>query len=155
MKYRRLTADELANLEKEFINFLVANTITGDDWQRMKGSDPAKAEGLIDIFSDMVFETTLKNVSYLQFATPKDLKIFACGSDNIRLIGLSVPEEHSLNFTQDIDEALLQKYATEISIYKAEKNYQPNREQELFRMLEQGCRITNGTLFDTLDKAVG
>ena len=35
MKYRRLTNEELAELEKEFVRFLVSNTVTSEDWEKI------------------------------------------------------------------------------------------------------------------------
>ena len=45
-KYRRLTIEELQNLEKEFISFLVVNGIPSEDWEQIK-KDEAKSQGLI------------------------------------------------------------------------------------------------------------
>ena len=56
MKFRRLTNEELKPLEKKFIQFLVTNTITGEDWAKMKEQRPEHALKLVDIFSDLMFE---------------------------------------------------------------------------------------------------
>ena len=37
-KYRLLTQDELNELEHEFINYLVLNGITAEDWEDIKKS---------------------------------------------------------------------------------------------------------------------
>jgi hypothetical protein len=56
MKYKRLTTEELKHLEKEFVNFLASAQITGSDWEKMKANEIEKAEELLDVFSDLVFE---------------------------------------------------------------------------------------------------
>ena len=76
MKFRRLTNEELKPLEKKFIQFLVTNTITGEDWAKMKERRPEQALGLVDIFSDLMFEETLKKIQYLKQATTNELRIF-------------------------------------------------------------------------------
>ena len=102
MKYRRLTTEELAELETEFIRFLVSNTVTGDDWEKIKKEDPKKAEGLIEIFSDIVFDKTISKIEYLEMKTPKDLKIFRCNKDDIELMGLKIEGESDLDLTADL-----------------------------------------------------
>lgn len=154
MKYRRLTTIELEKLENRFVQFLVSNTITSDDWSKIKKDEPDKAEKLIDIFSEMMFETSLKKVEYLKFSEPKDFKVFRCGEDTIKLIGLSANENVPVDFTQPFNTQDLMQYLDGLSIYHSEKKYLNNREQELFRMMETGCLITDGHLFGILEKLI-
>ena len=152
MKYRRLTADELQRLENRFVQFLVSNTITADDWVKIKREKPEQAERLIVIFSEMMFETSLKSVQYLKFTEPKDLKVFHCETDKITLIGLTADEKLDIDFTQGIDSQKLMRNLEGLSIYQQQKKYKGNREEELFRMMETGCRISDGHLFGILEK---
>lgn len=154
MKYRRLTAIELEKLENRFVQFLVSNTITSDDWAKIKTDNPEKAEKLIIIFSEMMFEASLKKVEYLKFSEPKDIKVFKCGDDSIQLIGLSANENVPVNFTQPFNTQDLMQHLEGLSIYHSEKKYPNNREQELFRMMEAGCLITDGHLFGILEKLI-
>ena len=130
MKFRRLTTEELQELEQEFIRFLAANTVTGDDWEQIKKESPQKAEGLIDIFSDIVFEKIIGQVEYLEFKMPKDYKTFYCQADKITLIGLKLSENSNLDFTQNETlERLMQKLnqgGAQLQIYSAEKEYKPD-----------------------------
>ena len=82
MKYRRLTNDELTELEKEFVRFLASNHITALDWEKLKGHDPKRVESLIEVFSDIVFEKILQGIEYLEFKTPTDIKTFHCEISN-------------------------------------------------------------------------
>lgn len=152
MKYRRLSDSELQLLEKKFVNFLVANTITGADWANIKKDKPEQADRLLDIFSDMVFESSLKNIEYLKFRAVKDIKIFHCGKETITLMGLCADEKTDIDFTQEIDIKQVMLNTDGLSIYRNEKKYTPNREQELFKMMETGCRISDGYLFNILEK---
>lgn len=155
MKYRRLTTEELAELETEFIRFLVSNTVTGDDWEKIKKEDPEKAEGLIEIFSDIVFDKTISKIEYLEMKTPKDLKIFRCNKDDIELMGLKIEGESDLDLTADIssEEMMikLQSSDAKLQLYSANKKYKnENREQELFQMMQWGSLISDGKLFHLL-----
>jgi Family of unknown function (DUF6495) len=152
MTYRRLTDSELNQLEKQFVNFLVANTITGSDWANIKKDKPDYANRLVDIFSDMVFESSLKNIEYLKFRDVKDIKIFHCGKESITLIGLCADEKTNIDFTQELDIKQIMGNTEGLSIYRNEKKYSPNREQELFKMMEAGCRISDAYLFNILEK---
>ena len=152
MKYRRLNTEELQRLETRFVQFLVSNTITGDDWVKIKKEQPEQAERLIVIFSEVTFETTLKKVEYLKFTEPKDIKVFHCETDKITLVGLTANEILDIDFTQGIDSQKLMQNLEAVSIYRHEKKYQGNREEELFKMMETGCRITDGHLFGILEK---
>lgn len=152
MKYRRLSIEELQNLEQRFIQFLVANTITGADWNKIKQDDPEKASRMIDIFSEMMFETTLKKVKYLKSRTAKEIKVFRCDDDKIILMGLVADEKIPVDFTQVVDLKDIMKHTEGLSIYSIEKKYDVNREQELFHMIESGSLITDNQLFDLLEK---
>ena len=66
MDFRRLTNNELEELKTEFVRFLVSNTVTGDDWEKIKKENPERAEGLIEIFSDIVFKKIISKVEYLE-----------------------------------------------------------------------------------------
>ncbi len=59
-KFRSLTHEELESMEKEFIDSLVLNGITGEDWEKLKKESPENAEGICESFSDVVFTKILK-----------------------------------------------------------------------------------------------
>lgn len=157
MKYRRLDLAELEVLEKEFIQFLAANHITAPDWEKIKLDDPEQMNGLLDIFSDIVFDKTLEKLQYLEFIASDDIKTFYCDKDQIYLLGLKHQSGRAVNFqqldlTNDLID-LIKDPSISFEIYSAEKSYQPDRKQELFRMLENGCLISKeGTLYKTLDQ---
>lgn len=155
MKYKRLTNDELSELEKEFVRFLSTYQITAQDWEKMKDTEPKKVEELIEVFSDLVYEKTLTNIEYLEFKTPNDIKTFHCQKDIIVMMGLMVEGDVTIDFTQDFSpekmSELIQKSNAQVNLYSAEKEYKGGREAELFRMLDWGCLISkDGHLYKTL-----
>lgn len=156
MKYRRLRSDELAELEQQFVQFLVSNTVTGSDWEKLKQNEPDKAEKLIEVFSDIVFEQTIEKIEFLEYKTPIDIKIFHCQADKIIMMGLTVNGETTLDFTQNLssDEMIqqFQQSGANLQLYSAEKAYSPSRDMELFKMMESGCLVTNESLFKTLEQ---
>jgi len=157
MKYRRLRNEELKELEKDFVKFLATTHVTADDWVKLKATDQEKVEELIGIYSDIVYEKTLKQLEYLEFKTPFDIKTFHCQAEKIVLMGIAVAANSGVDFTknntpQEMME-MLRKTEQELKIYTAEKAYKGERERELFDMLESGCLISkDGYLFKTLSK---
>lgn len=153
MKYKRLNPEELQALEKEFVNFLAAAQITGSDWVKMKANELAKAEELIDVFCDVVYDKILRKIKYLEYRDAKTLNIFYCTDDKIFLAGMRLKEHSPLDFTspdffakwKDDDLAL-------VNIVKSEKEYIKEREAEVFELLQSGCLITDDKLFNALMK---
>lgn len=150
MTFRRLRSDELAALEKPFINFLVANTITGGDWEKMKTAEPERASKLVDIFSDFIFEERLRKVQFIQHQAQKELRLFRCGAEKMELIGLQVGENDPIDFTKEENLAKMSVYTEGVKIYRAEKEYTRGREREIFELMENGCRVSDGILFERL-----
>ena len=144
LKYRRLTSPELDQLKDDFVKFLASNSIAADDWEKMKKEENSKAIGMIDIFSDMVFDRAIANIKFLEMRSAKDLKVFKCDAEEISLVGLTVAEDNDLDLTDGealkklaSGEILLENYGPKM--YTSEKKYNDSREQELFKMMDMGC----------------
>ncbi len=154
MKYRRLTDPELKELEKEFVNFLVANTITADDWLKIKEFDPEKAEVLIELFSDVVLDKVLKKVQFIEHRDERDLIVFHCGKDEIELFGLTVSEELAIDLTNEasVISMLLNSEMLDgkVKSFRQTKPYIKAREVEIFEMIQSGCLITDDSIYNTL-----
>jgi cag pathogenicity island protein 24 len=135
MQYKRLTTEELTALEKEFIQFLSANTVTKLDWEKLINDNSEKVEELIELFSDIVWDKSIENIKYLEFCGEKNLKTFYCGQDTQTLAELL-----DLNSKNQI----------ELGFISSEKDYQPNRNQEIFYMIKNGCTISTPELFESL-----
>ena len=155
MKYRRLSNEELKELESDFVKFLAATHVTADDWVKLKKNDLEKVEELIGIYSDIFFDKVIGGLEYLEFKTPFDIKTFHCQADKMVMMGIAVSPEAGVDFTKDLTAQdmmnILKGANQEISIYTAEKGYNADRGQELFQMLESGCLISkDGYLFKNL-----
>ena len=119
MTFRRLSSDELDALEKPFINFLVANTITGGDWEKMKTTEPERASKLVDIFSDFIFEERLRKVQFIQHQEPKELRLFRCGDEKMELIGLQMAENAPIDFTKEENWAKISRSRPRVYFFSA------------------------------------
>ncbi len=150
-KYRLLTQAELHSLEKEFVEYLVINGITATDWVKMKENQPAEAEQVIELFSDVVFEGVLRKLAFLEHITPHHLRTFQCLPEKIVLVAMEAKADEKVDFT---DPAFIKLAMTSppasLKIYTTQKAYKSSRETELFEMTENGCLISDGKLFKTL-----
>ena len=73
-------------VEKEFINFLVVNGISANDWVSVKENEPLTADKIINQFSDVVWESILRSTKYLNKIENKISYFFECNSEEINLI---------------------------------------------------------------------
>jgi len=149
-KFRTLTAQELEPLEKEFIDFLVVNGIVAADWETMKSEAPNKANRMIELFSDVVFEGIFRKVNFLDFESPNRLMAFQCLDEKMVLVAMEATNGQDLTSPAFHAQALAGK-ADGLKVYTTEKAYSKERELELFEMTQQGCTISkSGELFKSL-----
>jgi NAD-specific glutamate dehydrogenase len=155
MKYKRLTTDELNALEKEFINFLSSAQITANDWEKMKKSEQHKAQELIDIFSDVVYDKVLRKIKYAEYRDEKTLNLYFFGDEKIELVGIRVSANSHFNLNTDdlLSQWNVNKDAG-INIFKSEKIYNKVREEEVFELLQNGCNVTDEKYFKLLSGLV-
>lgn len=149
-KYRRLTIAELQELEKEFIEYLVLNGITAEDWTEMKLVQPEKSERIIELFSDVVFEIIFRKAKYLDYQSKTELKSIQCLDNEMVLVGIDSEENDSIDLSDPILFDSYKKFPPKLKIYTTKLAYQENRALELFRLTEQGFSISDGSLFKAL-----
>ena len=146
--YRKLSLEELQLFEKEFTEYLAINGINANYWQEIKQNDINKAEKIIDSFGEVIFNSILLKIEYIEFVTPHDIKYFYYGKEKAELIGLQ-SQEIDLSDNQKVIEAITNKEG-KMSRYKTEKPYSQKREIELFTMLKNGCQPCDGKVFKLL-----
>lgn len=157
MKYRLLTKEELEELEPEFVTFLAANGIPADDWQRIKSEESSKSQELIAIFSDVVFDKILSNVHFLEHRQSDIIRIFRFGEKKVTMNGIRLEGKSAIDFTKNQDAgALTQLFKLspgKLKIFTAEKNYQKDRLQEIFQLMQNGAQILkDDRLFSTIEQ---
>jgi len=148
-KYRLLTQDELNELEQEFINYLVVNGITAEDWEDIKKNKQERAEEVLALFSDVIFEGVMRKIKFLDNKSPQSLKSFQCLADKIVLVGLDVSNPINLLDVKEFQQ-ILDQSPSDVKVYNTEKKYSKTRELELFDMIDKGCEISDGILFKNL-----
>ncbi len=155
MKYRRLTKEELKELEPEFIRFLASQGLDADSWVKLKEESKEKAEGMIDIFSDIVMEKILQNVEFLEQRNTKDYRVFKFFDTHAEMIGIFVEGNTDTDFTKAADPTNtirdIQASGGRIRLFTGKKEYQKTKEMEISVVMDQpGVSILeNGAMFDT------
>jgi hypothetical protein len=152
MKYRLLTWEELLELEKEFIEFLAVNGIDGQEWSRIKGENPEKSDRFIELFSDVVFEASMRKVKFLEMRSKHHLVCFQCLEKELVAVGMRDPmQRDEIDFT---DSNFIQNSASKppgnLEVYTNTKKYDSQREIELFELTTKGAVITDNKLFNSL-----
>lgn len=150
-KYRNLTYEELESMEKEFVDFLVLNGITGEDWEKLKVSNPESAEKICESFSDVVFTKILKQCRYIENHTAKHLIAIYCDDQEMHLQGIEAPQNSSIDFTNSEEFEKLKINSPEgMKRIKSQKKYQGDREMEIWKLLNSGFFISDQKLYMAL-----
>lgn len=129
MKYQRLTTEDMKSLEQEFIAFLVLNGIAAEEWENIKNTDTIATDKILDQFSDVIWEATLRKTKYLEKKEADAAYFFRCEEEIIYLKHVEKATE-KVSFTS--------------------KKYNSSRENELFEMILSGCKISEGTIYEML-----
>jgi len=149
--YPRLKDSELHALEQDFVNFLVVNGITADDWVKIKESDMDKAEGLIGEFSNVVYESSLRKADYLLMVDEKYVRCFNCLETRVVMSSLQYVGEDEFDFNKVDDlAALLSGPQFNFRAKIVEKAYAKKREHEMFDMILSGCKISDDKVFQLI-----
>ncbi|UKN02413.1 DUF6495 family protein [Paracrocinitomix mangrovi] len=145
-KFRRLSAEELSIFENEFINFLVVNGVDANEWEKIKKDNVEKADKMVDIFSDFVFEKVINETEFLMFRSPKYIQCVHCQPNQMFMVAIS-----SINEDYDLTQYQITALdMSKVEFYKGEKKYQQDRTAELFEMMNKGFQKTDGTLYKQL-----
>jgi len=150
-QYRLLSKEELQSFEKEFIEYLILNGIDASAWAKMKNEAPQKAEAVVDLFSDVVFEKVLRITSYVIKILENKIFAFYYGTDEAELIVLDYIGSSDLKL--EGTEILIERIKLnpgEFELTYQIKTYQQERELELFQLMESGCELSDGELFNAL-----
>lgn len=148
-KYRLLSSDELKALEKEFVEYLVVNGITADEWERLKKEENDKALQITDLFSDVVMEGALRKIKFINLYTSETVQAIQCLED--RMIMMAVKrEDETLDLLTRTAFELRDIKEGRISIYKGQKKYDSERQKVIFDMTQKGYEVSDGQLFKQL-----
>lgn len=148
MKYTRLTKEQFEEMQQEFINFLATQSITAEEWKKIKQEKPEAAEEELDLFSDLVWEGVLKKAKYLEHISKQQLFLFKINDSEMTLIGIKISDP-SVNITTREGYKWLQDnlMSETVELYTSNKELTDDRNKDVFALIQQGASITKGELF--------
>jgi hypothetical protein len=155
MKYARLSKEQFEELQQEFINFLATQSISAKEWEEIKQQKPEAAEEELDVFSDLIWEGVLEQVTYLEHFSPNQMYLFHISQEEIDLIAVTV-ENKAIDITSREGYQWLQKNIMEdsVNLFTSTKAISAERNKDIFALIQQGAVITKGKLFEYFDLIV-
>ena len=155
MKYARLTKEQFEEMHQEFINFLATQSITADEWDKIKKEKPQVAEEEMDVFSDLIWEGVLNKVEYLEHFSPNQIFLFQITEVTINLIAVKI-ENEAIDITTREGYQWLQTNLMDetVNIYTSTKAMSDDRNKDIFALIKQGANITKGELYRYFENVV-
>jgi hypothetical protein len=155
MKYTRLSKEQFEELQQEFINFLATQSISAKEWEEIKQQKPETAEEELDVFSDLIWEGVLDQVTYLEHFSPNQMYLFHISQEEIDLIAVTVGNK-AIDITTREGYQWLQKNIMEdsVNLFTSTKAISADRNKDIFALIQQGAVITKGQLFEYFDLIV-
>lgn len=148
-KYRNLTEEELRSFEPEFINYLVVNGIAADDWVKIKDKDSEKASKIVALFSDVIMESVLRKINYVEIRTKKYIQSIYFRGDSMHMVALSTSLE-SVNMSDFKDENFKSNTGDAFEIHTGEQVFSDTREITIFNYIQKGFEVSDGKLYKSL-----
>lgn len=149
-KYRLLNNYELKQFEKEFIDYLVLNGIDAQSWENIKSEEKDKAERIIELFSDVVFEKIMRKTKYLFNYGTNTAFVLKFLEDKAQLFTLHLYGKSIIEASEKWLIRFVKKNRQAVQIYFQEKAYGEQREREIFKLMESGAFVAEGQLFEYL-----
>ncbi len=148
MKYARLTKEQFEELHQEFINFLATQTITADEWTKLKATNSEIVDQELDVFSDLIWEGVLNNVKFVEHISPRQMMLFRISETHIDLIAIKIDDE-AIDITNEFGYKWLQQniHNDAVVLYTSTKALKDDRNKDIFILIQQGASITKGELF--------
>jgi hypothetical protein len=155
MKYARLTKEQLEELHPEFITFLATQSIDKIEWDDIKKKRPHLAEQEIDLFSDVIWDKALTNVSYIDHFSKNYIFLFKC-IDEVVFSWVVKTNNPQIDFVSadGIHWLADNLFSNDVEITKGRKDISENRNVALFEIIKQGGIISKGELFNKLDSLI-
>ena len=148
MKYTRLTKEQLEELHPEFITFLATQTIDKKEWDDLKTNKPEIALQEIDVFSDLIWDKAITNVRFIDHFSKNHIFLFKCHDELLESLIIQTSNEEIDFFTTEGLEWLGNNLFTDVvTIQTGKKEVAENRNEEVFKIIQNGGIISKGELY--------
>lgn len=152
MRFRCLNDDELVELDKELVQFLILNHVYKEDWATMNQREPLKAKQLVEMFSDVVLEKVYSKVSYLERQVAKQICFCSLAESSAEMLTVeALVDDIDLTNEDKLDEYLLLT-PSKLSIYHGKKNFTKAKADEVFLLLNHRFVMSNEDRYQNLSQ---
>jgi len=148
MKYRQLTKEQFESLHSEFAQFLATQSIDEEEWNQIKEKSLTKAEEVMNIFSDIVWEDVLTKTKYVSHFSKTSANLFKCDENEIHRIAIKVNWDINLLEQKGFEWLIQNPMDNSVEIFKGTKPYTTSRNIEIFDLIEKGSSIDKGEIFE-------
>jgi hypothetical protein len=152
MKYRQLTKEQFERLHEEFARFLASQSIDAKEWKELKDEKPQVAEDEMNVFSDIVWDDVLTKTAYLEHFSPKMVNLFKCDENEIHRIVVTVDKDINLLEQEGFEWLMKNPNDEKIEFFTGTKEYDKERNIEIFDLIEKGSSVSKGELFEYFSK---
>ncbi len=142
LKYRVLSQEELLALETEFKQFLILNELHDAEWRQLASNNPEKAQGFIDLFSNIVLEKAYQKVPGLLQIGKDFLCVFHLENETWKLYQFTTKDPlllqdiHLDNFNQ-----MLLKHMSAFELYIGSKESSSQKATTVHELICKGAVI--------------
>lgn len=155
MKYERLTKEQFEELHEEFATFLATQSIDVRKWDEIKAEHPDLAEKQLDLFSDMIWDSVLEKVEYLENIASNYLFLFHIEAGAMHTIIIQVLDPSIDVTTKEGFMWLKENMLSEkVQIRRGSKKFWDDRLQDIFALIRQGATISQGILYKAISEAL-
>jgi len=155
VKYQLLSKEQFEELHKEFSTFLATQKIDKKSWDAIKENKPKKAITQLENFSDLVWEEVIRKTEYLEHYSKDSINLFHCKLQTINRIVVRIENKDiNLQEKKGLDWFLDNSNDPTIQYFKGEKDYATSRNEEIFKLIEQGAVLANETLFNGISQLI-
>lgn len=155
MKYERLTKEQFEELHEEFATFLASQSIDTKKWLEIKAEHPNLVEEQLDLFSDMIWDSVLEKVSYLENIASNYLFLFHIEEKEMHTIIIQVLDSSIDVTTKDgfmwLKDNMLSK---SVQIRRGSKQFGEDRLHDIFTLIRQGAQISQGILYKAIAESL-
>ncbi|WP_405604349.1 DUF6495 family protein [Polaribacter sp. Asnod1-A03] len=155
MKYRQLTKEQFENLHEEFAQFLATQSIDVKEWNQIKKDKPQVAEDEMNVFSDVVWDDVLTKTKYVEHFSKSSVNLFKFEESAIFRIAIKVNWDINLLEQKGFEWLMKNPMDNSVEIFKGSKEYNLERNTEIFDLIEKGSTISKGEIFEYFSKLIG
>lgn len=153
MKYQRLTKEQFEELHEEFATFLATQSIDAVKWAEIKENQASLAEEQLDLFSDMIWDRVLDNVTYVENIAASYMFLFKVEEEQMNALVIRILDD-SIDVTTKEGFMWLKDniMSDSVEIRRGGKTFSEDKKADLFALIQQGAQISNGVLYQAFDE---